>query len=216
VLSTNEVDAREQAPGRRHRNPPRQKTAVAEPDALRARRRSRERAAGHGSQPRLGSSPNDARVPKRHPKVASDPLAVRTIARCETVWERSVAKGRHGQGFPPDQRPDTPVKRSPELSFPFSASGRGGFHSRQGSSLPGRRVGFLTLLTSCSPPALPGLFRPGNALGVLPFEGFPPLVAGHLSARHAPLDVRHPIRRPKRPRLQGFEQPADPFRRRAC
>jgi hypothetical protein len=47
-----------------------------------------------------------------------------------------------------------------------------------------RPQAFSTSRRFTPPETLPGLFHPGNALGVLPFKGFPSLVAEHLSASH--------------------------------
>jgi hypothetical protein len=82
------------------------------------------------------------------------------------------------------------VGRSHELSFPFSAISHGeppddGFASP--ASLPPQV--FSTSRGFAPPATFRVCFTPVTLLGFVPFRGFPPLVAEHLSARRAPLDV---------------------------
>jgi len=80
--------------------------------------------------------------------------------------------------------------RSPELSFPFSARNRGeppngGFASP--ASLPPQA--FSTSRGLAPSAAFRVCFAPVTLMGLSLLRGFPPLVAEHLSARRAPLDV---------------------------
>jgi len=72
---------------------------------------------------------------------------------------------------------DTPLEAS-RLSVPSEVSSPLTSLSREEPHIPGvsqhagyvAPSGFLTLSTPCSPHDLPGLFHPGSACGVLPFE----------------------------------------------
>jgi hypothetical protein len=149
------------------------------------------------------------RAPGSRPPSTMTPKRNRTVGRAELVTESFAHGGaRSPKGplltgresrlelrrRPPGQcgrnRVPGKVGRSPELFFPFSVRNRGeppigGVASP--TSLPPQV--FSTSRGFAPSATVRVCFAPVTLMGFVPFRGFPPLDAEHLSARRAPLDV---------------------------